>query len=300
MDEELEQFKRKIDITELARKYGYEIDEKASCRTSLTMKSAGSKIIAATAEDGHGIFFDVQGSASGSVIDLVMWQEGVNLGYARKILREFTNQHSFSFPTARTGYTKPEPMSHDRAGVVAAWYNMKPYKPGYLEGRAINPRTVSKFASSIRTDQRGNVCFLHQDKKGISGYEVKNKGFTGFAGGGRKALFMCNVSEHPDEPPAALIVTEAAIDAMSYYQLNPANGLYVSFAGGLSPEQKSQLSELLTSNPQAAVIIATDNDKEGEAYADFIRSIRQDAQRAAPTIGKDWNDTLNTRQARTR
>jgi hypothetical protein len=56
------------------------------------MKNAGSIIIIATGEDGHGIFFDTLGSASGSVIDFVMWQKGCNLGYARKYLREYTGQ----------------------------------------------------------------------------------------------------------------------------------------------------------------------------------------------------------------
>ena len=104
----------------------------------------------------------------------------------------------------------------------------------------------------------------------------------------------------PEEPPAVLVVTEGAIDTMSYYQLNPADGLYVSVAGGMSPEQQEQLTELLTRYPQARVIIATDKDKEGEKYADFIRSVRPDAERAEPPIGKDWNDSLNQRLARVR
>ncbi len=69
---------------------------------------------------------------------------------------------------------------------MAAWERMQPYRPGYLEGRGLNPRTIARFAGCIRTDGRSNACFLHQDDNGISGYEVKNKGFTGFVGGGTK------------------------------------------------------------------------------------------------------------------
>jgi DNA primase len=301
LDDELEQFKQKINMVELADSYGYEIDRKARGRASVAMKNHGSKIIVATAEDGHGIFFDVRGNASGSVIDFVMWQDGINLGYARKKLREYSGQRRFSFPTAQEDFLKPVPVTRDRAGVIAAWERMKPCKPEYLEGRGLNARTISKFAEQIRTDPRSNTCFLHEDADGVCGWEVKNRGFTGFPQGGRKALFSCRVGEeHPGEPPAVLVVTEGAIDAMSYYQLHPADGLYVSIAGNMSPEQREQLSELLTRYPQTSVIIATDKDKDGEKYADFIRSIRPDAERAEPPVGKDWNDSLNQRPARAR
>lgn len=299
-DDELERFKQKVNIAELARTFGYTLDERSQ-RTSYRMKNAsnGSKIIVATGQDGHGIFFDTQGSASGSVLDFVMWQKGISLGYARKFMREYTGQHNFTFPPAGA-YEKPQPMSRDRAGVFSTWAAMKPYRHGYLEGRALAPRTISKFADAIRTDQRGNTCFLHEDSKGVAGYEIKNRGFTGYAAGGRKALFTCHITEQPDEPPALIAIAEAAIDVMSFYQMNPAAGLYISIAGTMSPEQRGQLTELLASNPQARVLIATDKDKQGEAYADFIRSVRPDAERAAPPIGKDWNDSLNQRAERAR
>ena len=191
--EEIERIKRETSLPELAASYNYAVDEKASCRTSLVMRHHGNKIIVATGEDGHGIFFDVHGSASGSVIDFVKWQEGVNFGGACKILSEGLTAPRLAFPTVSRSFPKPAPITRDRAGVVAAWERMQPYRPGYLEGRGLNPRTIARFAGRIRTDGRSNACFLHQDDNDISGYEVKNKGFTGFAGGGNKALFMCRV-----------------------------------------------------------------------------------------------------------
>ncbi len=294
--EEIERIKRETSLPELAASYGYAIDEKASCRTSLVMRHHGSKIIVATGEDGHGIFFDVHGSASGSVIDFVMWQEGVNFGKACQILSERITAPRLAFPTVYRNFPKLAPTTRDRAGVVVAWERMKPYKPGYLEERGLNPRTISKFAEQLRADGRNNACFVHRDENGISGYEVKNKGFTGFAPGGTKSLFMCRVGEQEGVLPM-IAIAESGIDIMSYYQLNPADGLYVSIGGAMSQEQKEQLAALLTRFPSAVVIIATDKDKDGEKYADFIRSVRLDADRAEPPIGKDWNDTLNQRQA---
>jgi Toprim-like/Protein of unknown function (DUF3991) len=294
--EEIERIKRETSLPELAASYGYAMDEKASCRTSLVMRHHGNKIIVATGEDRHGIFFDVHGSASGSVIDFVMWQEGVNFGKACQTLSERITAPRLSLRTPARTFATPPPITRDRAGVVLAWERMKPYKPGYLEERGLHPRTLARFAGCIRTDERNNACFLHQDDNGISGYEVKNKGFTGFAGGGTKALFTCRVGEQAGDP-LMIAIAEIAIDIMSYYQLHPADGLYVSIGGAMSPEQQAQLAALLTRHPQAVVIIATDKDKDGEKYADFIRTVRPDADRAEPPIGKDWNDSLMQRQA---
>src|SRR5712692_6055571 len=122
--EEIERIKRETGLPELAASYGYALDEKASCRTSLVMRHHGSKIIVATGEDGHGIFFDVHGSAGGSVIDFVMWQEGVNFGGACKVLSERITAPRLSFPTVSRVFEKPAPITRDRAGVVAAWERM--------------------------------------------------------------------------------------------------------------------------------------------------------------------------------
>src|SRR6266568_4109304 len=93
--EQIERIKRDTSLPELAVSYGYALDEKASCPTCLAMKHHGNKIIVAIGEDEHGIFFDVQGGVSGSVIDFVMWQEGVNLGGACKVLSKFTAHNQF-------------------------------------------------------------------------------------------------------------------------------------------------------------------------------------------------------------
>jgi len=87
-DPELERFKR-LNLGELAASYGYQLDRRESSRASLVMRHAdGDKIIIATGEDGHAVFFSVKtANASGSVLDFVMHRQGGNLGHARKTLR---------------------------------------------------------------------------------------------------------------------------------------------------------------------------------------------------------------------
>ncbi|HLG63113.1 MAG TPA: DUF3991 and toprim domain-containing protein [Ktedonosporobacter sp.] len=300
--QELENFKRSVDLIQLAASYGYAIDSKESCRTCVVMRSSdsASKIIVATAEDGHGIFFDVHGDAQGSAIDFVMYRENCNLGQARRILRDFTGK-THPLPEGK-GYTRPSPVSHNRAELVSKWHSMKPYDGDYLQFRGLDDETIQSFSSKIRTDQRGNVCFRHDDDDGLSGWETKNRGFTGFSGGGKKSLFMCRIGDGNASDPPYIVITEAAIDAMSYAQLSHRPGLYVSFSGGLSSEQREQLVRLLKQYPKSQVITATDADKEGEKYAVFVHSIRPDAHRNRPglksrssTKYKDWNDVLQDR-----
>src|SRR5258708_9696833 len=115
-DEELEKFKREVNLAELAASYGYAVVSRESSKTCLTMKHAagGSKIVVGTGEDGHGIFFEVHGDGQGSVIDFVKYQEGCNLGQARVKLRDYLGQPRLHFT-----FAKPAPMSRDRAGTVA-------------------------------------------------------------------------------------------------------------------------------------------------------------------------------------
>ena len=49
-----------------------------------------------------------------------------------------------------------------------------------------------RFAGRIRIDNKGNAVFPHFDAEGLSGYELKNVEFTGFASGGAKALWLSN------------------------------------------------------------------------------------------------------------
>jgi hypothetical protein len=60
------------------------------------------------------------------------------------------------------------------------------------EERAIPRRLLlgPRFAGSIRVDFRTNAVFAHANQDGPCGYEIKNQGFTGFAKGGDKGLWL--------------------------------------------------------------------------------------------------------------
>jgi hypothetical protein len=304
-DTELERFKIEINLTELASSYGYELNRKESSRASFVMRHQdGDKIVIATDLDGHGIFFSVQDDRQhGSVIDFVKWKSRASLGQVRQILRRWIANPTSFFPTAQKYQPlRPKPITHDCAVAYTQWLRMRPYNRAhgraYLEKRGLTADTISAFSERIGIDLYGNVAFRHDDLHSVTGWEIKNTDFTGFSKGGRKALFGYKVGFPQKGTSPLLVIAESAVDAMSYYQLNPGPGFYLSFAGSLSVEQHDLLKYVLNRYPNARVMAATDRDRQGEKFADIICSIRPDTIRTTPPIGKDWNDTLRTQVAR--
>lgn len=294
--DELEQFKRTINLADFAASEGYALDRRESSHASLVMRHPdGDKIIVATDQDGHGVFFSVHGPASGSIIDFLQYRRGLNLGQVRKTLRAWLPAAS-AFPTGSKPPTlpKPAPAHRNRAALTAQWQGFAPYTGDYLARRGLTSATLAVATDWLRQDAYGNAAFRHDDAAGLTGWELKNSGFTGFAKGGTKALFAFRVGLEPDAAPPRVVVTESAIDALSFHQLDPAPGLLLSFAGSLSPDQERLLARLLASHSDATIIAATDNDAPGEAFAAFIRSRRPDTLRAIPLRGKDWNDAVRT------
>jgi hypothetical protein len=252
--DELERFKSEINLAVVAEEYGYVLDRRKSSRSSLVMRreADGDKIVVATALDGHGVYFSVRDERDhGSVIDFIMQRDNVKLGAARQILRSWLPGSSL-FPTARRPATirKPEAIPRDQVGIIAQWHRMAFYRTGYLEERGILPATVTVFADHVRIDARGNVAFRHNDQSGVTGWELKNKGFTGFSAGGKKALFGCRIGTKPPAPHPRLVIAESAIDAMSFYQCYPGPGLFLSFAGALSLDQRALLTDVLARYPE--------------------------------------------------
>jgi hypothetical protein len=300
--DELEIFKSQISLTEYAiSACGYVLDRRESSKNCHVLRSLADndKIIVTRAQDGHDVYFSVRDdNDNGSIIDFVQRRRGLNLGKVRKELRpwaglaEPVESMKRRKPTERI--ERPQPVERDRAKLIAAYHKLQPYGGDYLETeRKLRPATIAAFAQVIRQDQRGNVCFIHRDASGeVSGWEIKNRGFSGFSSGGSKALAM-HMPDPDDDSVRRVVVTESMIDAMSYYQVNGRAGdLYVSFAGSMSDAQAEQLRDIVLKAP--AVVVATDNDQQGHKYAALLQQWRPDATIDIPS-SEDWNEELRKR-----
>lgn len=304
-DDELTRFKSGINLVEYAESNGYQIEKKESSRASTVMKNGDDKIIVATAPDGHGIYFSVRDERdNGSIIDFVQKRQGLNLGQVRKELRPWVGEqaqqrHRAERKPEAERPRKPEPSTADRQQVLAVWTRMQPGngRHPYLENeRKLKPETLAdpRFVGMVRTDDRGNAAFPHYDRAGLSGFELKNEGFTGFSKNGQKSVWhSANLANAP-----RVVLVESAIDAMSHAQLSgDREAAYLSTGGSMSDHQRELVRSALAKVAErgAEIVIAADADEPGRKLAAEVQALApKEAKicRQEPDQGKDWNDQL--------
>jgi len=309
-EDELETFKTRINLSEYAAAQGYEIDRAASSRNSVGMRHPdGDKIILGMGADQHWIYFSVHDPADhGSIIDFVQARQRLNLGQVRRELRPWLDAPGSHRPTAlprpaASRYAQRlEPVPRDLVGVRARW-EAAADEPAhaYLCGERAIPRellTAEPFLGRVRRDGRGNALFPHWNEDGLCGFEIKNRGFTGFASGGQKGLW----GSRKRDSDRKLVIAETAIDALSYAALfGCVDARFVSVAGQMNPQQPALLGQAMQKMPDGAVIVAAvDHDEGGELIHAQIEGVFAGLGRPEialerhhpPTAGQDWNDAL--------
>jgi len=303
-DAELDGFKTGIDLRAYAASQGYELDRKASWRGTSVMRHTASndKIIVKRGLDGHYVYFSVRDDRdNGSIIDFVQFRQKLSLGAVRKELRPWTGQPPVPVPV----FPELHKVEKDRMKVEAAYAKMQDATNGhpYLERKRALPASLlalDRFAGRIRIDAKGNAVFPHFDAEGLSGYELKNVNFTGFASGGRKALWLSN--ELPEDK--RLVFSEAAIDALSHAVLFPdKEARYASIGGKPNPQQPELIRAAAARLPVGGeVVAAMDNDADGKKLAEVVQHAVELTGRAdlsfrthLPDTAKDWNDVLRAK-----
>ena len=303
-DRELDAFKREIDLRQFAVSLGYEIDRRESWRGSTVLRRGTDKIVVKRSGNGHYVFFSVRDDGDhGTVVDFLQRRQHLSLGAVRQILRPWLGR-----PSAPSQFPKLEPASPDRMRVESAYRRMvNAQRFPYLEGERCVPAAVllsPRFARRMRIDSLGNTVFPHFDAAGLCGYEIKNRGFTGFAAGGQKGLWF----SHAQPADRRLVLAESAIDALSYAALFPDTKdqtRYASLGGKASSRQIALVEATVAKLPAGAEIVAAfDADDAGRKLADVIRqAVATVARRVGSSDlafkaqlpakgGKDWNRVL--------
>src|SRR5260370_26995880 len=221
-DHELDRFKKDIHLVQFAvQRCGYARDRKESSRACHVLRHPGTddKIVVRQGKDGHWTYFSVRDSSdNGTIIDFLQARGSRNRREAREGLRRYlgTPQPEFELPSSGGHRGSAEERSPAEAFASAS----RADNSAYLHSRGIRPETLRdpRFSDTWRIGPRGNVFFVHRDDAGVvTGFEIKNSGFTGFATGGRKTAWQSLI--RPDDP--ALVITESAINALSHSQLRP-------------------------------------------------------------------------------
>jgi hypothetical protein len=301
VDLELESFKSNIDLRAYAAGQGYQLDRKESWRGSSVLRHpiSNDKLIIKRGLDGHYVYFSVRDDRdNGTIIDFVQNRQRLNLGSVRIELRPWIGQPPVPVPT----FPALHKTKKNRMQAEVDYARMKDAATGhpYLERERAIPGALlalDRFAGHVSIDDRGNAAFPHFDAQGLSGYELKNVGFTGFASGGRKGLWFSH--ELPDDN--RLVFCESAIDALSYAVLFPDNRTrYASIGGKPNPEQPGLICAAIAHMPaDSEIVSAMDADAEGSKLNAVVRLAFESSGRLdlrfsvqEPLAFKDWNDQL--------
>lgn len=205
-DCELDAFKRDIDLRQFAESLGYQIDRRESWKGSAVLRCAADKIVVKRNGNGHYVFFSLRDDDdNGTVIDFVQRRQHLSLGAVRQVLRPWIGR-SASAPQ----FARLPPASPDRMRIEREYRRMaEAQRYPYLERDRCVPaavRSSPRFRGRMRIDPRGNTVFPHFDSAGLCGYEIKNRGFTGFAAGGKKGLWF----SHTRTDDRRLVLVESA------------------------------------------------------------------------------------------
>lgn len=297
---ELETLKR-IPIQTLAKNYGWCVSTKESKNNYLVLRRGDEKVVANIEGPNH--FWTNNHGAKGSSIDFVMHEECCNLGHARKIMR---NLDSFNVTNAYQSVVKDSsflPPTVDKINPINKFDETllvptTEHVSNYLISRGLAEYTINQMLSQgcIKAYKQSgyfNAALIHRDPDGeIVGAEIRNKGWKAFCGS-KAGFFQIKLgSEYK-----SLAVTESAIDAMSFAELNPDfEGLIISTSGTLARQQIAAFEKLINRHIKIHVYLGQDADIAGNHQAVVLQRIVESTgfivTRLKPQIGKDWNEQL--------
>jgi hypothetical protein len=300
-DDELHRFKSDIPLVHFAAdRYGYQRDRRESSASSHVLRHpvTDDKIVVRKDRDGHWTYCSVRDDRDhGTIVDFVQKRGGHrSLGSVREELRQWLGTER---PLADYAQAPSRPP-RDRTSPAEVFETARfTASCAYLHARGLRRETLGdlRFAGTWAHDARGNALFVHRDDAGaVTGFEVKNVGFTGFAPGGTKAAWQ-SIVRRDDR---ALVITESAIDALSHHQLHSEQRettRYLSIGGQPSPAQIELLDRTFARLARTTTVVAgVDADAAGHALAARIRELVHRHglvfRRDVPERAKDWNEVL--------
>lgn len=288
---EIEELRQKVGCAALLEKDGWKVDVKESTRRAIKYRRDSNIII--VIHEGRG-WFDPLSPAKGDVFSLAEHLGSAGFSDAYERVAE-----AVGFVPGTPVWRRPA-RSKALGSIAERWrHRIKP-RPGsrtwrYLTDERGLPADIVKQAVAsdhLREGPKGSMWAAHSDSAGaLTGWEERGPAWRGFASDGAKELFRFGPARSE-----RICITEAAIDAMSLaaIEIHRSDTLYVSTGGGWSPATDEAIRSL-AKRANAWLVAATDNNRQGDVYADRVRAIAAEVSaqytRSRPCAG-DWNEDL--------
>lgn len=293
---DIEELRQKVGCAALLEKDGWKVDVKESTRRAIKYRRDSNIII--VIHEGRG-WFDPLSPAKGDVFSLAEHLGSVGFLDACDRVAE-----TIGFVPSKPAWQHP--TTPKAPGSIAdRWgHRVKPRDGSrawrYLTDERGLPAVIVKQAVAcdrLREGPKGSMWAAHNDSAGaLTGWEERGPAWRGFASDGAKELFRFRPARSE-----RICITEAAIDAMSLAAIENqrSDTLYVSTGGGWSSATDEAIRSLAKRN-NARLVAATDNNRQGDVYADRVRAIAAEARaeyaRSRPRAG-DWNEDLKALMA---
>ena len=245
--------------------------------------------------NGEKFFDHLSGTGGGGAIDLVIHATGCRFPEALRFLGSHEGrERAAAIPAAPRRLHLPAPSHRAWPGVRDALVDRRALRVDVLE--ACHRRGL------LYADDRLNAVFVCRNASGEpTGAEIlgtapraDRKPFRGMAPGSRKARggFWLPCDRNP---PAAVILAESAVDAISARSLRieetrELGAVVVSTAGGAST-----VPPWIEDWKPRKIVCAYDADNAGDAAAERLALNDPRTVRRRPTGAKDWNDMLRRR-----
>ena len=307
---ELNRWKREVNLVEVAREHGYEIVKEKSTDTSLQLTNGADKIVVSKNPDNNQWrYYKMHTGEGGSVIDFLQNENpGMSLGEVRKYLREWNGESLEPWEYLERDKGNVERKGDERERIEYIWDKTL---GGGLAGTII--KDDDEEHRGIPTDILQSLCY--SDRTIYKGGDEQSLYFKLFDEGGN----ACGIAKHTLKGEKRLIkgskkgvwtdrkgigeasrivIAESPIDAISYRILDGTDVDYlIATMGELSGTTKKILESIGKKGGFRGkeIILAFDNDEAGERFTEEVKEIVEKYGgkpiREKPA-NKDFNDDL--------
>lgn len=261
--------------------YGYVVDKKESSKSWAVLRNeADDKLLIKKHDTGHWSFTNLRNeNERGTITDLVKKEEP-HLTFIQRV-QKITNYK----PSVQTGMDVSESSKNTfNKNYLKDVFKLNENSSAYM----VNERKIDKeillndpkFKDKVlvhKTDKYLNTVFpISNKEKSISGFIVKNTGFSGYmeTSEHKDSLWISNYDKN--KKIEKIFMAENPIDAISHYQLNKKelqnkNVVYMSSGGSPTKEHHQLIDTFIKqrSHDEKNGFVETinDNDLRGRAFS---------------------------------
>jgi len=313
---DLEILKRKSIADICVNRLGYVPNKGHDSKLWRSLKSPNGHVIITkdipSAKTGHYIFKCDELGVGGTIVDLLIHLHGYSFSsifdYFGEGVTPFYHPSYDPSPVTKEEYYDKDNTEAVRQIISDYKACNEPTVDNYFTGRSIDQKVVDLFGLSTLCSQGSAIIPLYRLFEGrwaaqtaityyVLGYgRVATPGQVFTKGLARKDSFSLlkprgtRITDY-----RSAIIFESPVDALSYFQMNGTEALYISTCGTLTNAFKSSIPLVFNQIGIRRVTLSLDNDDAGRRMTDQLRESFSDHPFEVTThvpSSKDWNDDL--------